>query len=101
MAARAARAPLGFVSFDLDYYSSTKAAFALFEGPASAHLPRVYCYFDDVCSNALGCMTEHLGELLAIREFNEAHPTARSAGSSRYVSTARVGRSGRTDICLS
>jgi len=70
-----ARAPLGFVSFDLDYYSSTKAAFALFEGPASAHLPRVYCYFDDVCSNALGCMTEHLGELLAIREFNEAHPT--------------------------
>jgi hypothetical protein len=67
------RAPVGFVSFDLDYYSSTKAAFALFEGAAAAHLPRVYCYFDDVCSNALGCMSEFQGELLAIREFNEAH----------------------------
>ena len=71
--AAAQRAPVGFVSFDLDYYSSTKAAFALFEGPSAAHLPRVYCYFDDVCSNALGCMSEFQGELLAIREFNETH----------------------------
>jgi len=67
------RAPLGFVSFDLDYYSSTRAAFTLFEGPDSSHLPRVYCYFDDVVSNALGCMNEYVGELLAIREFNEQH----------------------------
>jgi hypothetical protein len=65
------RAPLGFVAFDLDYYSSTKAAFGLFE--RAPHLPRVYCYFDDVCSNALGCMSEFHGELLAIREFNETH----------------------------
>jgi hypothetical protein len=70
---KADRAPLGFVSFDLDYYSSTKAAFALFEGTAQSRLPRVYCYFDDVCANALGCMSEFQGELLAIREFNEAH----------------------------
>ena len=68
------RAPLGFVAFDLDYYSSTKAAFALFEGAQSTHLPRVYCYFDDVVTNALGCMNEYVGELLAIREFNDAHP---------------------------
>jgi hypothetical protein len=67
------RAPIGFVAFDLDYYSSTKAAFALFDGPDVSHLPRVYCYFDDVCSNALACMSEHLGELLAIREFNASH----------------------------
>ena len=68
------RAPVGFVAFDLDYYSSTKAAFTLLEGPDSSHLPRVYCYFDDVVSNALGCMNEYVGELLAIREFNEQHP---------------------------
>lgn len=68
-----ARAPIGFVAFDLDYYSSTKAAFAAFEGPEAAHLPRVYCYFDDIVSNALGCINEHVGELLAIREFNESH----------------------------
>ena len=68
------RAPIGFVSFDLDYYSSTVAAFALFEGLAATHLPRVVCYFDDVTTTPLGCMNEYVGELLAIREFNEAHP---------------------------
>jgi hypothetical protein len=67
------RSPLGFVAFDLDYYSSTKVALGLFEGDEASHLPRVYCYFDDVCCTALGCMSEFQGELLAIREFNEAH----------------------------
>ncbi|MBI3896757.1 MAG: hypothetical protein HY308_00505 [Gammaproteobacteria bacterium] len=66
-------APLGFIAFDLDYYSSTKAAFAIFKGNESSHLPRVHCYFDDVASNDLGCMSQYVGELLAIREFNEAH----------------------------
>jgi len=68
------RAPIGFVAFDLDYYSSTRAAFSLFEGPESTHLPRVHCYFDDVVSSQLACMNEYVGELLAIREFNETHP---------------------------
>jgi hypothetical protein len=79
-----AQAPLGFVAFDLDYYSSTREAFALFEGPAAAHLPRVYCYFDDVLCNALGCMSEYVGELLAIREFNDAH-TDRKIGKIQQV----------------
>ena len=70
----APRRAIGFVAFDLDYYSSTKAAFTVFEGPETSHLPRVYCYFDDVVSNALGCMNEYVGELLAIREYNEGHP---------------------------
>jgi hypothetical protein len=67
------RAPLGFVAFDLDYYSSTKVALQMFEGGPASHLPRVFCYFDDVCCTAIGCMSEFQGELLAIREFNEAH----------------------------
>jgi hypothetical protein len=68
-------APLGFVAFDLDYYSSTKAAFAVFEDDGPMHLPRVHCYFDDVATNDLGCMNEYVGELRAIREFNAAHPS--------------------------
>lgn len=68
-----AHAPIGFVAFDLDYYSSTKAALTLFEGDADSHLPRVYCYFDDLALGPLGCMNEYMGELLAIREFNASH----------------------------
>lgn len=65
--------PVGFVAFDLDYYSSTKAAFKLLEGASSTHLPRVYCYFDDITGPETACMNEHVGELLAIREFNAEH----------------------------
>jgi hypothetical protein len=68
-----AKAPLGFVAFDLDYYSSTKAALAIFEGLQDTHLPRVHCYFDDIASNDLGCMNPHVGELLAMSEFNSKH----------------------------
>lgn len=64
-------APVGFVAFDLDYYSATVAALQIFGGTASTHLPRVHCYFDDVTTNDLGCMNPYVGELLAIHEFNE------------------------------
>jgi len=67
--------PLGFVSFDLDYYSSTKVAFQLFEGPPESHLPRVYCYFDDIIWPENACHNEFIGELCAIREFNAEHET--------------------------
>jgi len=66
--------PVGFVSFDLDYYSSTKAAFRLFEGASATRLPRVQCYFDDISWPEFGCLNEYVGELLAIREFNDEHP---------------------------
>lgn len=66
--------PLGFAAFDLDYHSSTAAAFSIFEGPESAHLPRAHCYFDDLAGNDLACMNTYVGEHLAIREFNERHP---------------------------
>lgn len=66
------KARIGFVAFDLDYYSSTKQAFRLFEKDASTRLPRTYCYFDDV-TGEYACHNEYLGELCAIREFNEEH----------------------------
>jgi hypothetical protein len=66
-------APIGFVSFDLDYYSSTKDAFGLFEGGAQTRLPRVYCYMDDIIWPEYACQNKYVGELLAIEQFNAEH----------------------------
>jgi len=65
--------PIGFIAFDLDYYSSTKKAFRLFEGSTASRLPRVYCYFDDIMWPTIACHNEYVGELCAIREFNLQH----------------------------
>lgn len=62
--------PIGFIAFDLDYYSSTKTAFQIFE---AVHLPRVLCYFDDTIWPEGAYYNEYIGELCAIREFNEEH----------------------------
>lgn len=67
--------PVGFVSFDLDYYRSTRDAFAIFCAPT---LPRVICYFDDTL-NADALQNEFTGELLAIREFNDCHENMKIA----------------------
>jgi hypothetical protein len=71
--------PIGFVAFDLDYYSSTKRTFALFEGGADTRLPRVYSYFDDIMWPVTACHNEWIGELCAIREFNEEHQSKKLA----------------------
>lgn len=68
---RSEHAPIGFISFDLDYYSSTAAAFQVFAGADPAVLPRVICYFDDVISDGHQFHCNQVGELLAIREFNQ------------------------------
>jgi hypothetical protein len=65
--------PIGFIAFDLDYYSSTKRAFALLEGSPETRLPRIYCYFDDIMWPVTACHNEWTGELCAIREFNLEH----------------------------
>lgn len=66
-------APIGFAAFDLDYYSSTKKAFAIFESRAELRLPRLFCYFDDIIWPEFACYNEYTGELGAIREFNLEH----------------------------
>jgi hypothetical protein len=65
---RLRHSPVGAVLFDLDYYTSTAVALRLLEGAAENHLPRVWTYFDD-----LGRTNEHIGEWLAISEFNSRH----------------------------
>ena len=62
--------PVGFISFDLDYYSSTVAAFKVLEADHARVLPRIHCYFDDIMG--LTC-SEFTGERLAIAEFNTTH----------------------------
>jgi hypothetical protein len=59
--------PIGFVSFDMDLYSSTRDALRLFCLPEKRMLRHVPLYFDDVAS-----LFNHkfAGELLAIDEFN-------------------------------
>ena len=77
-------APIGFISFDLDFYSSTMDGFAICEGPSETHLPRVFAYFDDIVLNDVALVNEHVGELAAIRQFNDAHPTLK-IGQARYL----------------
>jgi hypothetical protein len=68
-------APIGFVAFDLDFYSSTAGALRLLARPDVQRLRRVALYFDDVHSG------DHYhrwaGELLAIDEFNHASRTVK------------------------
>jgi hypothetical protein len=69
--------PVGFVSFDLDLYSSTTDALRLFAARADCLLPVVVSYFDDVLGGPgrIGSLfrTAAAGQLLAIEEFNCQH----------------------------
>jgi hypothetical protein len=69
-------APVGFISLDLDLYTSTRDAMQLFRdaAPLTHCLPRVVCYADDIMGAASADIT---GERLAIREYNEGHRTCR------------------------
>jgi hypothetical protein len=66
-------APVGFVAIDVDYYSSAVAVLRLFESHEKFLLPRVYCYLDDIVGDDWETMSEYVGELLAVKEFNERH----------------------------
>lgn len=67
-------APVGFISFDMDYYSSTMRSFELFEADHQMLLPRIHCYFDDIIGFTY---SEFTGERLAITEFNNSHAMAK------------------------
>jgi hypothetical protein len=69
---QAVAAPIGFIAFDLDLYSSTSAALQILVRPGQQLLRRVALYFDDIDDVY---NHEWAGELLAIREFNERWPS--------------------------
>lgn len=65
-------APIGGVSHDLDFYSSTTAAFRLFDVDSKHLLPRVPVYFDDTIGGHIEMYNDFTGERLAINEFNSS-----------------------------
>ncbi len=85
-------APLGFVAFDLDYYSSTKQALTLLTDPVAAkYLFLPILYFDDV---VLPYYCDWAGELLAINEFNAEHPM-RKIQPYRFLRSRRIFKNAR------
>jgi hypothetical protein len=63
-------APVAFISFDVDLYTSTRDGLQLLDARHGALLPRVFCYFDDIVGFTF---CDYNGERLAITEFNESH----------------------------
>jgi hypothetical protein len=63
-------APIGLVVVDVDYYSSTRDALAVFEGAPEQYLPRTQVYLDDVENPS---HNSWCGERRAVLEFNETH----------------------------
>jgi hypothetical protein len=64
-------APIGFVSLDLAFYSSTVDAMRALEGPAERYLPMTLVYLGAVLMDSAN---PAVGELLAVEEFNRSHP---------------------------
>ncbi len=69
IAAGTPAAPIGMISFDLDYYSSTAEAFKIFDIGIDSILPRVFCNMDDVIGSG-EVFSDYTGARLAISEFN-------------------------------
>jgi hypothetical protein len=65
-------APIGFVSCDVDLYSSSLDVLKLLSTPGARKLYRVFMYFDDV---DFAFNHRFAGELLAIDEFNRDNPS--------------------------
>jgi hypothetical protein len=61
--------PLGFISIDVDLYSSTTQALQILSLPSAKMLNRTFLYFDDI---DLPICHRFAGELLAIDDFNHA-----------------------------
>jgi hypothetical protein len=65
-----ADAPIGFISVDVDYYSSAQRVLKILTGSSDLYLPIVATYLDDIGVPGSNPWT---GELLAVREFNDAN----------------------------
>lgn len=79
-------APIGFISFDMDYYSSTKEAMEILLDQPDKYLPSFPVYLDDI---ALWSHNTYCGELLALKEFNEENKS-RKMEQNRFLPYTRV-----------
>jgi len=78
-------APLAFVSFDLDFYSSTKIAFQMLDARPEHRLRRIFTYFDDVIGSEVELYNDHTGELLALNEYNREHSEQKISQARYFV----------------
>jgi len=86
-----ARAPIGFVSIDVDYYSSTVDSLRLFGAEPTLYLPRVLVYLDDLEDES---HNSYCGELAAIHEFNSQN-TMRKVDRNAFLRSYRLFRNAR------
>lgn len=68
--------PIGFISLDVDYYSSTVSALNVLKGDSDKYLPIVLLYLDDIGFDSTNPWN---GELLAVNEFNAEQPMRKIA----------------------
>ena len=71
---------IGFISIDVDYYSSAKKSLAIANASTKHCLPRIPVYLDDVSylDHNVFC-----GELLAVKEFNEENEITKISKMNR------------------
>ncbi len=70
-------APVGFISIDVDYYTSARDCLELFRKPQATRIPRVLCYLDDIFGiSDLSIISDCLGEIAAVNEWNAENPSA-------------------------
>jgi hypothetical protein len=85
-------APIGFAAVDVDYYSSAVKALRIFADPIpSKYLPLPILYLDDI---VLPSHSRFSGELLAVKEFNEAHKY-RKIDQHRFLRSQRIFKQAR------
>jgi len=81
-------APVACIFEDLDYYTSTLDSFNIFETEPDNYLPRIPIYFDDVIGRFEFPMNEWVGELAAIKAFNELNES-KKIGKINYLNHKR------------
>jgi hypothetical protein len=83
------KAPIGYVVFDLDYFSSTQAALQILtaEDPGK-YLPLTFAFFDDMHDPR---HNRWCGEYLAIDVFNAEH-AMRKIGKDEFLGDRRIYR---------
>ena len=81
--------PIGFISFDLYYYTPTISAFEIFNFSESNFLPRVECFIDDISSFNELSACKGTGVLNAIEEFNKRNNDFKKIFRKELVSQFR------------
>ncbi|MBY0257635.1 hypothetical protein [Methylobacterium sp.] len=76
LASVTAEAPVGFISVDVDYYSSAVNTLKVLDGRPEQYLPLLPVYLDDVGMDGANTWN---GELLAAAEFNARQPMRKIA----------------------